>query len=350
MRIHLSALAHRDVTHDWEPCAYTGKLLRLCRMLTDVGHEVVLYSGPRNDAPVAEHVVVVTEADRYQWFGSTVDWSATVFNQFDPASEPWSTTNARTIAAMRERLGPTDVIGLTMGRAQEAIARAFPSHVVAEVGVGYSGVVSGTHRCYESEAWRHYLYGATGVDDGRFFDVVIPNAFDPADYLWRTHGSDYLLYLGRMTPRKGLEIVAELAKHHRVITAGPGEERVPGAEHLGVVKGREKAELLAGARALLVPTVYVEPFGGVAVEAMLSGTPVITSPFGAFSETVAEGVSGFRCHTLAEFLEAAKAVDELDEKNVRRWALERYTLDVVAPQYDRWLRRLATLYWAGWYA
>lgn len=68
------------------------------------------------------------------------------------------------------------------------------------------------------------------------------------------------------------------------------------------------------------------------------------------SETVVEGVSGFRCHTLTEFLEAAKAVHELDEKKVRRWALERYTLDVVAPQYDRWLRRLATLYGAGWYA
>jgi glycosyltransferase involved in cell wall biosynthesis len=153
-----------------------------------------------------------------------------------------------------------------------------------------------------------------------------------------------------MTARKGLAIVAELAKRQPVVTAGQGDERVAGATHAGVVVGAEKAELLARARAVLVPTVYIEPFGGVAVEAMLSGTPVITSPFGAFTETVEHGLTGYRCHTLADFLEAADTVDELDPKTIRDWAADRYATGVVAPRYDRWLQRLATLYSGGWYA
>ena len=345
MRIHIPGLVHRDANPQWEPDAYVGKIWRLCRMLTEQGHEVFHYAGPRADT-AATDVEVLDDDDRRVWF-SDETWAETVFNEFDPAHPSWAVMNVRTVAAIAERLQPGDIIGLTMGAAQAAIAEAFPEHVVAEMGVGYEGVLPGAHRCYESEAWRHWLWGKHGVTDGRWYDTVIPNAFDPADYIFGADKDDYLLFMGRLTARKGLEVVAELAKRHRVLTAGQGEP-IPGAEHVGVVSGQKKAELLAGARAVLVPTFYIEPFGGVAVEAMLSGTPVLTSPFGAFSETVTDGVSGFRCSTLGEFFGAADRVDELDPKTIRRWA-ERFTLDAIAPQYDRWLRRLAGLYGEGWY-
>lgn len=349
MRIHLAApTPHRDLTDDWEPDAYVGKALRLCRMLTGLGHEVFLYSGPDNDAPVAEHVAVVTADNRHSWFGDT-DWNETVFNEFDPLSAPWLIMNNRTVTAMQERLEPRDIIFLTMGSAQAPIQQAFPKHVVAESGVGYEGVLSNTHRCYESLAWMHYIWGKTGVSDGRYFDCVIPNSFDPADYRFESDKGDYLLFMGRLTERKGLEVVRQLAQRFPVITAGQGEP-IEGVQHWGMLRGAEKATLLAGARALLAPSVYVEPFGGVAAEAMLSGTPVIASPFGAFSETVSHGTSGFHCSTLGGFLDAAEAVDDLDPKAIREWAMGRFTLEVCAPQYDRWLKQLSTLYSKGWYA
>lgn len=344
--VHLPGLVHRDPCPAWEPCAYSGKIWRLARMLVDHGRDVYVYGGPDTDTAGTD-VTVLTADDRARWFGDET-WENTVFDQFDPASAPWTTMNVRVAANIRDRLEPGDIIGLTMGSAQATIAQAFPGQVVAEVGVGYEGIVNGTHRCYESEAWRHWLWGKHGITDGRWYDTVIPNAFDPADYIFGADKGDYLLFMGRLTPRKGLEVVAELAKHHKVLTAGQGDP-IPGVEHLGVLKGAEKAALLSDARAVIVPTFYIEPFGGVAVEAMLSGTPVITSPFGAFSETVADGVSGFKCATLAEFKQAAFEVEGLDPKTIRRWAEERYTLEVVALQYDRWLRRLATLYGEGWY-
>jgi hypothetical protein len=348
MRIHLAApTPHRDINADWCPDAYVGKAFRLVRMLTDQGHHVTLYGGHGDDTAATEHVTVVTGEDRGRWFGDT-DWETEVFNQFDPVSAPWMVFNSRTAVAMAERIEPTDIIGLTMGSAQAAIQQAFPNHVVCEVGVGYEGVLSNTHRCFESEAWRNYIYGRTGVDDGRWFDVSIPNAVDPDDFIFRADHDGYLLFIGRHTARKGLEIVAEISKHHRVITAGQGGP-IPGIEYRGVVRGREKAELLAGARAVLVPTQYIPPFEGVNVEAQISGTPVITSPFGAFHETVADGITGFRCHTLNQFLRAVGALDDLDPKTIREWAMDRFTLDVCARQYDRWINRLTTLYDKGWY-
>ena len=347
MRIHLPApVPHRDVTNDWAPCAYTGKTLRLATMLAGLGHDVYLYGGSRCDAPCTEHVAVVTDDERGRWFGDT-DWNETVFNEFDPAHPAWRTMNARIIAAISERVEPRDIICLTMGSAQAPIAQAF-NHVVCEPGVGYAGVVDATHRCYESHAWQHYLWGRDRVDDGRWFDTVIPNAYDPADYQFGGGEGGYLLFMGRLTERKGLEVVRQLARDHWVITAGPGDP-LDGIEHLGVLRGEKKAEVLAGARALLSPSVYIEPFGGVAVEAMLSGTPVLASPFGAYPETVVHGMTGYLCHTLGEFRSAAHCLENLDRKTIREWALSRFTLEVCAPRYDRWLDRLATLYDKGWY-
>lgn len=349
LKLHLVGLPHRDPCPAWEPCAYTGKLWRLVHMLAGQGHDVVLYGGPDCDTVAKEQVQVVSHSDRRRWFGDE-DRGETVFNSFDPMSPHWVVMNAYTIGAVRERLGPRDIIGLTMGHSQGAVQQAFPHRVVAEVGVGYEGVMANTHRCFESEAWRHYTYGRTGTVDGRYYDTVIPNSFDPGDYLPAEAGGEYLLYMGRLTPRKGLEVIAELAKRFPVITAGQGEARVPGAEHLGVVTGKEKAMLLSGAAAVLCPTTYIEPGGGAALEAMVSGTPVITSPWGCFSETVADGVSGWKCHTLAEYAAAAEdaLAGKADPVAVRGWGRQ-FTIDACAPRYDRWLNRLGGLYGDGWY-
>jgi glycosyltransferase involved in cell wall biosynthesis len=348
MRIHLPGLPHNDPVRATEYCAFAQRIRRLADALTDLGHHVFIYAGPDCDAR-GEHVQVASRSDRHEWFG-TETFEERVFDRWDPTDLCWLEMNAYTILAIRRRLQPGDIIGITAGRAQQAIADAFPHHVKAEVFAGYEGIMpERTHICFESEAWRHHCYGRCGINDGRWFDAVLPNFFDPADLQFSAEKEPFLLYLGRMTARKGLEVVAELAKEYPVVTAGQGADRVPGATHVGVVRGKEKAELLARARAVLVPTRYIEPFGGVAVEAMMSGTPVITSPFGAFTETVAHGVTGYRCHTRADFLEAADVADDLDPKQIRDWAVERYGAGVVAPQYSRWLDRLATLYDRGWY-
>ena len=119
--------------------------------------------------------------------------------------------------------------------------------------------------------------------------------------------------------------------------------------YVGQVSIEERCELMAKARAVICPTLYVEPFGGVAVEAMMCGTPVLSTDWGAFAETVIPGVSGYRFQTLQDGLDGLQACDLLDPAAVRLHALDHYSLDAVGPRFDRWLDRLDTLNGEGWY-
>lgn len=343
--VHVLGLPHTDVDPTWSTCAFTTKTRHLVRMLHDQDIPTVVYGSALWDH-AGDHVAVYTEADRTRWFGA-IDWRERVFDQWDLTAPCWAELNLRAAAAIRERVQPGDVLHLTMGAAHTACAQALPDVRAAELGVGYEASCA-EFRVFESRAWQHHTYGVQGLHDGRLYDDVIPNAFDPDQF---STGDDdgFLLYLGRMTPRKGLAIVEELAKHHTVLTAGQGDERVPGALHLGPVGPAERRDLLAQATAVLCPTLYVEPFGGVVVEAQLSGVPAITTPFGAFPETVDHGRSGFLCHTLADFLDAAKRAPSLRCPELRTDAIERWSLDAVAPRYRTYLDRLATLDGGGWY-
>jgi len=116
------------------------------------------------------------------------------------------------------------------------------------------------------------------------------------------------------------------------------------------VLGQEKADLIAGATALLAPTLYIEPFGGITVEAMMSGVPAITTDFGCFTETVEPWKTGFRCNTLGEFEEAVWRAPSIRGESVRRRAIERFSTDSVSILYDQWIQRCALRFQDGWYS
>lgn len=317
-------------------------------MMSSLGHEVYLYGGYENEAKVAEFISVVSEEDEEKWFGH-YDWNKMVFNDWDRNAESWTTMNFRAALEIQKRKQPGDVLCLIAGLCQEQIMSFLPDLRAVEWGIGYEGIIDKAFHVFESNAWMHYIYGMKWIKDGRFFDTVIPNSFDNEDYLFETQKDDYLLYLGRLTQRKGLEVVELLAaRGHRIIAAGQGDIQIPGVQHVGVVRGLGKATLLAGAKALLAPTFYIEPFGGVVVEAMLSGTPVITTDFGAFTETMRDGIDGYRCHTMGDFSKAAKMVQELDHKEIRRHA-EQYLTENIKYKYQSYFERLALLDQQGWY-
>jgi len=86
---------------------------------------------------------------------------------------------------------------------------------------------------------------------------------------------------------------------------------------------------------VFVPTIYLEAFGGVNVEAQLCGTPAITTNFGVFPETVVHGKTGFRCDTLQDFVNAADQASQLDPIEIRAHA-ERYLMDNVKWEFEKW--------------
>jgi Glycosyl transferases group 1 len=349
IRLHVVGLPHTSTTTWWSPCAFTGQLMRFVSGMTDHGSTVYLYAGPYNEARVAEHIPLVSLTERDEWWPGW-DPNEQVWDGYDPTAPWWHTFNKRAISAIAERIEPKDIIAITGGRASEEIIAAFPDHLVVEWGVGYEGICT-KFRCFPSYSWMHYIYGLRGITDGAWYDTVIPHSYESGEFrpVRRPEGG-YLLYLGRMTERKGLEVVRELAKKYRVITAGQDNARVEGAEHAGVVRGLDRLKLLQNADALVLPTSYIEPFGCVVIEAALCGTPAITTDWGAFTETVIEKFTGYRCRTLKEFHQAVSNLGMLDREFVALSAQSRFTTDSTIPAYQRWFERLGTLHGKGWYS
>ena len=215
--------------------------------------------------------------------------------------------------------------------------------------------------CFESSAWRHYLYGRYGIDDGRYFDTVIPNFFDPEEWSLSEVKEDYLCFVGRLIARKGPHIAAEIAKElgMPLYVAGSGMAHVSeglivcqdgtilegDVHYMGTVGIEERNKLMGEAKALLVPTTYIEPFGAVAIEGPLCGTPAVTTDFGAFTETVPRKL---RFNTLARAA-TPRAGDEHDPGAFAGRRSPTSRSRPWGPLYEDWFERLRSLWGKGWY-
>jgi glycosyltransferase involved in cell wall biosynthesis len=358
MRFHLLGLAHLPTTRRFMACAYTQKILKLSAMLKKLGHEVIFYGGEGSQVDCSEFVQVLTDQDRRDCYGD-YDPDRDFFKH-DPRDSAHQTFNRNAIYEIIQRSQEKDFLLCTMGNYQKPIADAVGLMTV-EPGIGYEGVFS-DHRVFESYGWMMYLYGKLNQVDGSWYDAVIPNYYDPADFPFYGRGEkeDYFLFVGRLVKRKGLEVAVQVTERLGVplIVAGQGSLvnpaeglniTSPHVKHIGTVGPEERARLMGRARAVFTPTYYVEPFGGVAVEAQFCGTPVISTDWGVFPETVVHGQTGYRCRTMADFLWAAQNADTLDPEVCRAWALANYSMDRVAQMYQEYFEKLADLWGQGWY-
>lgn len=364
---HVVGLPHTEVTKEFLPCAYTQKVLNFCKMMKSLGHKVILYSGgDKTDVEVDEFVSVVPRSSQEKYFGET-DWRVDFFPIIWELTQPyWHEMNGNTIKEIGKRIGKTDFICVIGGYCHKPIADAFPAHQTVEFGVGYPGVFS-NYKVFESYSYMHQVYGQQKFGDGQNYDTVIPNYFDVNDFPEPDYKpDDYFLFIGRLVSRKGAHIAAEacgrmgvklkmagqgvISKEKGKIVAKELELSGDFIEHVGTVGVKERFELMSKAKAVFVPTVYLEPFGGVAIEAMLSGAPIITSDWGAFTETNQHGKTGFRTRTLGEVMWAMKNVDKLDRKKIREYAIANYSLDRVKEMYQAYFEQLYELWNEGWYS
>ena len=348
MKFHVVSLPHTQVTKAFSGCAYTEKVRRFCLMMASRGHEVILYAGEEVEASVAELVTCIFEDQREAATAGSHYTQAS----FDTNAPHWQIFNANVIRQMATRIDPHDFICLIGGSAHKPIADAFPNHISVEFGVGYGGVFS-KFRVFESYAWMHSIYSGwknPTTADGQFFDTVIPGYLEPEMFPLGDGQGDYYLFIGRLIERKGFNIAQEVCQRlgKRLILAGPGEGSGYG-EFIGSVGPEKRAELMGGAIATFAPTLYIEPFGNVVIEAQACGTPTITTDWGAFTETNINGVTGYRCRTLQEFIDAAENVKSLDRKAIRDRAVSLYSVDVIAKQYEDYFLKLSTLWDQGWY-
>ena len=178
---------------------------------------------------------------------------------------------------------------------------------------------------------------------------TIYNAIDIDAYRYQEVKDDYLLFLGRFSPLKGAHTAVQVAKKLgcKLLMAGKidneeehayFDQKVEpylggGIEYLGEVSAETKVDLLAGARALLFPIEWAEPFGLVMPEAFVSGTPVIAFSDGSVPEIVRDGVNGYIVEDAEGMLEAIGRVASIDPKVCRRDAVERFSVERMVGDY-----------------
>lgn len=340
-RLHVVAMPHTRVQRSYSWCAFTNEVRIFCNEMTRRGHHVMLYAGGEaTDANVAELVTCMPSFEQPIFFPERVP-------TFDGTAPGWKLFNARAAKAIIERKRPGDIVCLAAGYTNLDIKDKVSDLLVTEPFVGYQGVIDGIPHAFKSSAWQHAIYGSKrspGDADGIWDDAVIPYPFEPDEHPLGDGGGGYLLYVGRLIERKGLKIVREI--HERtglpLMIAGFGDESLipKRAMYVGVVEPKQRAELMGGARCVLMPTLYLEPFGAVAVESQLCGTPVLTTDWGAFPETVECGVSGWRCRSIDEFVQGARSAKQLNREAIRRRAVAKWSASRIGDMYEDWLTRL----------
>ncbi|MFQ5774377.1 MAG: glycosyltransferase family 4 protein [Kiloniellaceae bacterium] len=161
----------------------------------------------------------------------------------------------------------------------------------------------------------------------------------------------YLAFLGRICPEKRPDRAIEIARRTGIelkiaakvdkVDRAYFEEVVrpllddPLVEFVGEIGEERKTEFLGGARALLFPIDWPEPFGLVMIEAIACGTPVIAWRCGSVPEVIDQGVNGFVVDSIDGAVAALEKVDSIDRRGVRRGFEARFTVERMARNYLR---------------
>lgn len=326
---------------DVPPTGYGGTEVvidNLARGLRRRGHEVVLFTVGSSTCPVER---------RYM---------------FERPVSPMGldTAEAAHVLAAYERLTDVDLIHdhTTIGALVAASTRASTDVPVVTTNHGVftpeirriltasarEAAVVAISRAQARDA--HPVPVAAVIHHGIDLDVYRPG---PGD-------GGYLLFVGRMSPDKGVDAAIRIARRagRRLVVVAKmrdPDEREYYARHVRPLlepddeEPREeplsrRLDLLRHATALLNPIGWPEPFGLVMAESLASGTPVVAFPNGAAPEIVEDGVTGLIVDDEDAAVRAVAQVGRLDRLACRRAAVRRFSLQRMAADHEALYRRV----------
>jgi glycosyltransferase involved in cell wall biosynthesis len=168
-------------------------------------------------------------------------------------------------------------------------------------------------------------------------------------FRFRAQPGSYFAFLGRISPEKRVDRAIAIAKACRcrlriAAKVDPADAAYftkeiepllddPLVEYIGEIGGEAKNDFLGGAKALLFPIDWPEPFGLVMIEALACGTPVIAFRGGSVDEIIEYGKTGFVVDDLDEAAAAASRVETLDRRACRASFERRFTVERMANEY-----------------
>jgi glycosyltransferase involved in cell wall biosynthesis len=195
--------------------------------------------------------------------------------------------------------------------------------------------------------------------------ATVYNGIDVERHPFNPRGGEYLAWLGRISPEKGLGNAIAIARRAglpikvaaRMPLEDHGDPNVradwdyyrravepllaePDVEHVGEIGDEERAQFLGNARALLFPIDWPEPFGLVMAEALACGTPVVARRRGSVPEVIANGVTGLIGETDDELADLCTRVDGISRAACRAEAARRFSVGAMTDGYEAVYRRL----------
>jgi glycosyltransferase involved in cell wall biosynthesis len=186
---------------------------------------------------------------------------------------------------------------------------------------------------------------------GLNYVATVYNGVDTSSYRFYPKSSDspYLAFLGRISPEKGTHHAIAIAKQAGWQLKMAGKVDVVDVEYyetqikphidgeqiqyLGEFNHVQKNELMGNAFATLFPITWREPFGLVMIESMASGTPVVALEMGSTQEVIADGKTGFLCHSVEECVAAVAKVANLDRRDCRQHVEDNFSARRMADGY-----------------
>lgn len=170
---------------------------------------------------------------------------------------------------------------------------------------------------------------------------------------------EYLAFLGRICPEKRvdhaiqiaqaaglpLKIAAKVDQADCEYFKNKIEPLLSNAnvEFIGEINEAQKPAFLSGAKALLFPIDWCEPFGLVMIESMACGTPVIAFNRGSVPEVIDHGITGFICEDVPSAIAALQQLDELSREEIRAQFERRFTAKSMAQHYVDAYKKLVCL-------
>jgi len=360
MRFHILPPAHTVSNSEYTACAYTAKAVKFGKMMTARGHEVIHYGHEDSNLVCTEHVTVTTNKDLEISYGN-YDWRKNFF-KFSMQDHVYKMQYENAIREIGKRKRPNDFLLPFWGYGNFPICEAHKHDmIVVEPGIGYAEGQFAQWRIYESYAIRSAIGGheAVGMCKESWYHAVIPNYFDPQEFQFSKEKDDYFLFMGRIYPGKGIDIVWQVCQKLglKLKIAGQGSleefgyKEIPGQiEKIGYLNSAERKKVLSRAKGFWLPSMFNEPFGGASIEALFAGCPIITTDWGSHAENNLHSVTGYRCRTFEHFCWAAQNIDKINPQDCRDWAMANFTMDRIGNLYEEYFQMVLDVYTGkGWY-
>jgi glycosyltransferase involved in cell wall biosynthesis len=378
IRLHIFGLPHTITSNNFSHCAFTGKILRFCEMMTNIGFEVYHYGVETSETKATKNIDVLNLdewknlrkismkflnpnytdeeinnalKEKKNFIGNLGNSTTPLYNIFNEKLRPHIISNYRSVS--------TDIICLPFGWAHDDALKNL-NVLCVESGIGYENSYR-DYRIFESYAILHQTM-ALEKKQAQHYWFVIPNYYNINEWKFNPNPTPYKVgFFGRICDIKGCNLIVEIAKRMpeiEFVLCGQGDPSLyltqPNIKYKEPLEGLERSEYLESLNVLLTPTYYVEPFCGVNVEAQLCGTPIISNDCGAFVETIENFKTGILAHTLEDFCQGIRMAMEgyFDREYISSRATKLYDMNNIAYKYEYAFKNILDVYNGnnGWYS